>query len=71
VSSQSVTSGVPESEPKTSIARILALSSPTDGAVRLLNSTSTRSHVVVEVFDVAGRLAADLDQGTQEPGNHW
>ena len=24
----------------------------------------------MEVFDVAGRLSADLDQGVVEPGNH-
>jgi hypothetical protein len=70
VSTSDVTSGVPAAESKAGMPRILSLPSPTDGALRLQYSISTRSRVFVEVFDVAGRLAADLDQGVMEAGNH-
>ena len=70
VSTSDVISGVPEVASKAGIPRILSLPSPTDGSLRLQYSISTRSRVFVEVFDVAGRMAADLDQGVVEPGNH-
>jgi hypothetical protein len=70
VSTTNPTTGVSQRVSPPTKPTLMAVRNPSIGPVRLEYNLPSRLPVKVEVFDVAGRMVADLDQGIQGPGVH-